>query len=171
MRLNPVSQFLICANDFLRNIAVRVEKFHAARQPGGDDVCVFQKNFAVCLALQPRDPWLNRPYSIHAAALKQSKLIRICGGYDQHIASSLRNLESPRFQPRAAGNVLCVTELWRRDFFSTKIRRGLNWPIWFNNERGASVRCAGEDPDFFAVGFKMRVQSWALSDIGKVERA
>src|SRR5260370_1446745 len=79
MYLDPTSKSLICADDFFCEISVRTQKFHAARQPRRNDVGVFQKDFAVCLALQPRDPWLNRPYSIHAAALKQSKLIRVEG--------------------------------------------------------------------------------------------
>src|SRR5260370_40575400 len=94
MYLDPTSKSLICAEDFFCEISVRTQKFHAARQPRRNDVGVFQKDFAVCLALQPRDPWLNRPYSIHAAALKQSKLIRIRCGYDHYIASGLRDLES-----------------------------------------------------------------------------
>src|SRR5712691_5896683 len=106
MRLNPVSQFLICGNDFFREIAVRVKKFHAARKPRCDDIRVLEKYFRFRLALKTRDPWLNGPDRVHPTTLKERELIRIRCGHHRNVAPSLSDLKSLRFQPRPAGSIL-----------------------------------------------------------------
>src|SRR5260370_1925021 len=122
MYLDPTSKSLICADDFFCEISERTQNFHAARQPRRNDVGVFQKDFAVCLALQPRDPWLNRPNGVDTAALKQTKLIRVCRGQDEDVATGLRNFKSLRFQPGTAGNILSIAKLRRCEPFTAHIR-------------------------------------------------
>src|SRR6266567_6158986 len=148
-----------------------VEKLYAACKPRCDDIFVLEKYLRLRFALETRDPWLNRPDGVHAAALKQTELIRIGSWDHHHIATHLRDLEPLRLQPRSTGNILRVAELRCGNFFSAKIRRRLDRTIRFDDECCASVRCTREDSDFFAVGFKVGIERWPLSDVSQVERA
>src|SRR6266478_1422851 len=148
-----------------------VEKLYAACKPRCDDIFVLEKYLRLRFALETRDPWLNRPDGVHAAALKQTELIRIGSWDHHHIATHLRDLEPLRLQPRSTGNILRVAELRCGNFFPAEIRRCLDRAIRFDYECCASVRCAREDSDFFAVGFKVGIERWPLSDVSQVERA
>src|SRR5207245_139196 len=79
VRLHPIRQFLVCGHGFFDQIAMRIEKLHAACEPGGYDLAIFEKYLAFCLALKPGYPWLDRPDSIDTAVLKERELIWIVG--------------------------------------------------------------------------------------------
>src|SRR5436190_48924 len=170
MSLDPGSKLFVGRHNFLRQIAMGVEKLYAARKPRCDDIGVLEKYFRFRLALKTRDPWLYGPDRVHPPTLKERELIRIRCRHHRNVAASLGDLESLRLQPSSTGNILRVAELRCGNFFSAKIRRSLDRTIQFDDECCASVRCTREDSDFFAVRFEMRVKGRALADISQIER-
>src|SRR4029453_12705146 len=127
---------------------------------------VFEKNARLGIALETSHPRFYCPNSINSATLKESELIRVCGWDYRHVAAGQGDVESVRLQPCPAGNVLRVAEVRGGNFFSAKIRRHLDRRISLHHKRRASIGCAGNDADFLAVRFQVRVERGTWSDIG-----
>src|SRR4029453_984145 len=127
-----------------------IEKLHAACEPGGDDLAIFEKHLPFCLALKPGHPWLDRPDSFNPPPLKKSELIWIVGRHYDHVAAGLSDLKSLRLQPGSTGNVLRITELRCCDFFAPKISRRFNRAIGFDHKRGTAICRVGKNANLRA---------------------
>src|SRR5207247_9553920 len=119
--LNPLRQFDIRVCDFLSQIVALTQELHTGNKPSGDSVLVVEKNARFRIALETSHPRLDCPNGINSAALKESELIRVRSWDHCHVTAGLSDLESLRFQPRPAGNVLRVAELRGGNFFSANI--------------------------------------------------
>src|SRR5258705_10113258 len=113
-----------------------MQELHTGYEPGSDRILVFEKHVRLRITFEPGYPRLDCPNGINSAALKESELIRVRGWDHRHVAAGLSDLESLRFQPRPAGNVLRIAELRRGNFFSAKICRSLFRGMAFYYHRG-----------------------------------
>src|SRR5437870_3898895 len=114
---------------------------------------------------------LHCPTGLNPASLKKSELVRVrCWDY-RHIAAGLRDFKAVCFQPRPTGNVLCVAKLWRCNFFPAKVRWRLDGRIRLYYQSGASIGCAGDYTNFFAVRFEVRVERGTRAHVRDIERS
>ena len=102
--------------------------------------------------------------------LKELELIGILRRQDLGVAAELSDFQTACCQPRAAGNVLGVTELRGRDFFAAKISGRGELLVGLDHERRATIGRAGDEADLGAVGFGVGIQRRAGTHIGEIDR-
>src|SRR6476661_9205631 len=103
-----------------------MQELHTRYEPGCDRILVFEKHVRLRITFEPGYPRLDCPYRVDAAIFKQCELIWIGSRNHHDVAAGLGDVESLRFQPCPARNVLSVAELRCGDLFSAKIGRRLD---------------------------------------------
>src|SRR5262249_20613969 len=102
--------------------------------------------------------------------LEEKQLIRVPRREHAHVSSSRGDVESLRREPRAAGDVLRVAELRRRDLLSAEIGGGADAAVALHDERRAAARRAGDDADLAALRLRVHVERRTRSDVHEVDR-
>ena len=146
------------------------EELDARNQNGGRDIFFVHENFSAGFALEPRDPWLDRPDGVDSFLLEQRKLIGILRRQDLGVAAELRDFQTARRQPRATGNILRVSQLRRGNFLPAKIRGRFQVLVRLDHERRATIGRAGDEADLGAVRSRVSVEGRAGPDVSEIDR-
>ena len=89
---------------------------------------------------------------------------------DLGVAAELSDFQTACCQPRAAGNVLRVTELRGRDFFAAKISGRGEFLVGLDHKRRATIGRAGDEADLGAARSRVSIQGWSGTDVGEIDR-
>src|SRR6202030_2379824 len=88
---NPVGEFPMCLPEFIRELAIFIEKLHTRDEYRRRGVGFLDQYLAAGFVFKPRYPWLNRPYGVGFLLLKKRKLIGILRRQHLRVATELRN--------------------------------------------------------------------------------
>ena len=145
MRVDPRRQLRVRFHESVQKRLAALDGVRRRREHRRHGLEVLQRDFSAGFEFEAGDPRLDRPRRLERSRLEQRELVGVFRRNDLHVAAARRHGNAALDQPRAAGDVLRVPELRRRDGAPDEILRRARGNVLAHDERRAAFGASADD--------------------------